>query len=43
MTWKHLHKRWNFSTKPKFIDIGTNNIYQLIMRVETGNAYIVKR
>ncbi|WP_417559021.1 hypothetical protein [Mesoflavibacter zeaxanthinifaciens] len=43
MTWKHLHKRWDFSTKPKFIDIGDNNIYQLIERIEIGSAYIVKK
>lgn len=43
MTWKNLHKRWDFSKKPKFIDIGTNDIFQLIERVETGNAYIVKK
>jgi len=43
MTWKHLHKRWDFSKKPKFIDIGTNYIYQLKERVKVGNAYVVKR
>lgn len=43
MTWKRLHKRWSFSDKPKFIDIGDNNIYQLIERVKIGNAYVVKR
>jgi len=43
ITWKHLHKRWDISKKPKFIDIGEGYIYQLIERVEIGNAYIVKR
>jgi competence protein CoiA len=43
MTWKNLHKRWDFSSKHKFIDIGTDNIYQLIERVKIGNAYVVKR
>mgnify|MGYP000917415356 FL=1 len=43
MTWKNLHKRWDFSEKPKFIDFGDDNIYQLIERIKTGSAYIVKR
>jgi competence CoiA-like predicted nuclease len=43
MTWKNLHKRWDLSVKPKFIDIGTDDIYQLIERVKIGNAYVVKR
>ncbi len=43
MTWRYLHKRWNYSLKPKFVDLGDNYIYQLIERIEIGNAYVVKR
>lgn len=43
MTWKYLHKRWNDSLKPKFIDLGDKYIYQLIEKVEIGNAYVVKQ
>ena len=42
MLWKYRHKYWEASSKHKFIDIGTNTLYELVARVQFGNAYIVK-
>lgn len=43
LVWKYKQKRWSYSKKPLFFDVGDDFVYRSFENLKFGNGFIVKK